>query len=36
MKKPDFLRIDTDSMKLKVCGEILGSAWSEMGVATLV
>ena len=32
MKKPEFLHVDTDSWKL----EVLGWAWSKVGVATLV
>ena len=35
MKKPDFLRVDTDSWKLRVDWKILGWVWSKMGVSTL-
>ena len=36
MKKPEFLRVDTDSWKLKVDQKVLGWACSRMGVTTLV
>ena len=36
MKQPDFLHVDTNSHKSKVDQKILGWAWSEMGVASLV
>ena len=32
----DFLHVDTNSHKLKVHEKILGWAWSEMGMASLV
>ena len=36
MKKPDFLLVDTNSLKLKVDRKILEWAWSLMCVPTLV
>ena len=36
MKKPDFLHVDTHLWKLKIHWKIVGWAYSEMGVATLV
>ena len=36
INEPDFLRVDTNSHKLKVDQKMLIWAWSEMGVANLV
>ena len=36
MKKPHFLHVDTNTMKLKVDQKVLGLAWSLMIVPTLV
>ena len=36
MKKPHFLHVDTNSLKLKVDQKVLGLAWSLMIVPTLV
>ena len=36
MKKPVFLLVDTDLLKLKVERKVLGWTWSKMGMATLI
>ena len=36
MKSPDFLHVDANLLKLKVDQSILGWAWAEMGVASLI
>ena len=36
MKWPNFLHVDASSHKLKVDQKILGLAWAEIGVTSLV
>ena len=36
MKSPHFLHVDANLHKLKVDQSILGWAWAEMGVASLI